>query len=244
MRWFWTDVPSSALPEWFQEQKRVANNIAHEVPETKSVFGVLSVGKEVIAPVESSRDVPNTGADAARRVIKSLIHDQKLMKQCQSSVDTAISSISSLKSDTKCLHPGSPTTGTVRPKSCSTTTRRSNNQEDTKKEVGNSSRIPRKSKVHDVIPALNIPKAISKAVTDYSSIFTNFFCIMTSFYEKAKDVSSAKSIIQNGDACIRYQLKLYSVWKNIMYDYATVFGIEGKYICAVYKYIYHYTMPV
>ncbi|RHY79966.1 hypothetical protein DYB26_004911 [Aphanomyces astaci] len=55
----------------------------------------------------------------------------------------------------------------------------------------------------------------ARPVTDYSSVFRNFYCIMTSFYERMKTdlttTSTSKHIIQNRDVAIRFQCKLYTV---------------------------------
>ncbi|RHY69771.1 hypothetical protein DYB30_011844 [Aphanomyces astaci] len=54
----------------------------------------------------------------------------------------------------------------------------------------------------------------ARPVTDYSSVFRNFYCIMTSFYERTKTdlttTSTSKHIIQNRDVAIRFQCKLYT----------------------------------
>jgi hypothetical protein len=76
--------------------------------------------------------------------------------------------------------------------------------------------------------AISINRIPSKDVKDYTGVISNFFNIMTSFYEQFQHnnnpLGSRDTLhLQNGDNPMRIQMKLYESWQSIMYDYATVF---------------------
>ncbi|RQM29303.1 hypothetical protein B5M09_011761 [Aphanomyces astaci] len=80
--------------------------------------------------------------------------------------------------------------------------------------------------VDDRISRINAHLCNVQAEDNLRVVFRNFYCIMTSFYERMKTdlttTSTSKHIIQNRDVAIRFQCKLYTVWKNVMHDYTTV----------------------
>ncbi|RHY65440.1 hypothetical protein DYB34_008223 [Aphanomyces astaci] len=79
--------------------------------------------------------------------------------------------------------------------------------------------------VDDRISRINAHLCNVQAEDNLRVVFRNFYCIMTSFYERTKTdlttTSTSKHIIQNRDVAIRFQCKLYTVWKNVMHDYTT-----------------------
>ncbi|KAF0752693.1 hypothetical protein AaE_005947 [Aphanomyces astaci] len=254
----------SSLPEWFQDQRKLIHHIVTQVaPPPPLLHDKMDTGRPVpSSPTDNSTTLthqatnhsrltaPTTGtngAGAARRILSNLMRDTSRIKACQVSVDSALESITQPVAH---IEPAAATTAATctdmaaskknpRPRSCTQgpiSQNKTIESEVTKPPQRQSSRTPASSPPTKMLLPLVAPVP-ARPVTDYSSVFRNFYCIMTSFYERMKTdlttTSTSKHIIQNRDVAIRFQCKLYTVWKNVMHDYTTVFGgAQGQQLTA------------
>ncbi|KAH9080028.1 hypothetical protein Ae201684P_020607 [Aphanomyces euteiches] len=221
------------VPPWFEEPKQVATH--QEIHDT-----VLGACVEIHGDIQCKSDSNpiSSGAEIARRILSNLARDKTNIETCQHGIDSAISSLAATPRIVVKANPlpvDSSTKKLPRPSSAKKIiSRRGNNIEPRpKKENTSQNTITNQEKIDEGMKKLNLKllRSPSKDIKDYTPIFRNFYCIMTSFYERMKDAPSvpanSKDILQNGDSALRFQLKLYTVWTNIMHDYATVFGVEG-----------------
>ncbi|OQS06659.1 tubulin polyglutamylase, partial [Thraustotheca clavata] len=200
------------LPEWFQAQRDSVEKLTSPRP-----LSVRTQPQELSAPGQ------------ARQILDNLIQSQNQIKSYQCSIENAIASLAPMPKVPE------PEPIKLRPKS-SKPARQSNTTRKTKLNLGepilqrSARSTPRLQETREIGQLLPLTKPISgRQVTDYSKYFKNFLCIMTAFNEKCRDGAALaiKDISQQGETALRFQLKVYTVWKNIMHDYATVFGVEG-----------------
>ncbi|OQR97001.1 tubulin-tyrosine ligase family [Achlya hypogyna] len=199
------------LPEWFQAQRD-------------------SVEKLAPSRVEALR-IPPPSQSVGRQLLDSLAIGQSQIKACRANLNSVLASLAPPPSEV--APPDAAPTKISRPKSSKAarpTVFRSAPSNQTEETT-----LPRSTKstprlLSKVVPVLPLAQPVpTRDITDYSKHFKTFLCIMTSFYEKSRDGASGnpKEALQQGEMAMRFQLKLYTVWKNIMHDYATVFGVDG-----------------
>ncbi|KDO24518.1 hypothetical protein SPRG_10333 [Saprolegnia parasitica CBS 223.65] len=200
------------LPEWFQAQRESIEKL---------------VTPRAIVP--SPRPAQSMGH--ARQILHDLVASQNQIKSYQASVESTLASLAPPppREFTPELAPK-----TLRPKSSkprlaprSTAARNSTNQETPEPTLlrRSAKSTPRLHvKAAPVLPL--VPSMPPLCTVDYSKYYKNFLCIMTSFYEKASTANPKEALLQ-GETALRFQLKLYTIWKNVMHDYATVFGVDG-----------------
>ncbi|ETV92567.1 hypothetical protein, variant [Aphanomyces invadans] len=249
--------PTASLPEWFQDQRNLISHITDEPSDATKPDRLEGGANGTRFTCSDAPAIPPTSrgdttaaatdasaADRARTIMSNLMRDRSCIQLCQASVDCALESLSTPSACPVATeaHTTRGANKSQRPRSCH---RASGPHLPLAKGQSADSARPQRPSRHQsakgpptapvVMPLVKMP---SKPVTDYSSIYRNFYCTMTSFYERMKAAQEhsgkthTKDIIQNGDVAIRFQLKLYTVWTNIMHDYATVFGVHGMRLTA------------
>ncbi|RHY34358.1 hypothetical protein DYB32_000994 [Aphanomyces invadans] len=247
--------PTASLPEWFQDQRNLISHITDEPSDATKpdrleggANGTRFTCSDAPAiPGDTTAATDASAADRARTIMSNLMRDRSCIQSCQASVDCALESLSTPSACPVATeaHTTRGANKSQRPRSCH---RASGPHLPLAKGQSADSARPQRPSRHQsakgpptapvVMPLVKMP---SKPVTDYSSIYRNFYCTMTSFYERMKAAQEhsgkthTKDIIQNGDVAIRFQLKLYTVWTNIMHDYATVFGVHGMRLTACWS---------